>query len=454
MLSAGKMKFDLILANVNSPDLHGFKLLQQAIAMDIPLILTGIEDNGFLAMRGIENGAYLYLRKPITKEVALCLWQYVTKEKIRFAREKERALPGPDCNAARGGGVEIREPRQPGNGNSGDVARMNKGKSKRNGRKSGGDDDDEEEEEDCELFGYRGAFSGNVKRKVCTEWTRELHDKFVQAVEELGEGRCFPKEILDLMDVPGLTRMQVASHLQKCRNHNWRAPEERRSNSGSQNPTADLTPSRPRRFGSMPKIAAKTKAATAAAASASKETSRGGGSTTPTAGEGSKTPPGGSDTEVQNGGGAHNVEVAAMPAPMPSRNTDDTPPYHPVFAPIGPLPGNVVPPAVAAAGSYPVNNPRNVSEDFLYNFNEMDYTGLSSQVVAAAAAAAGMLGGNIASSTGGGGGGGFQFEAIYRRHLDQNGGGSSADGRRQRNPGEAPANFGSDQDSEMTRSDR
>ncbi|CAA0814595.1 Two-component response regulator ARR2 [Striga hermonthica] len=448
MLSAGKMKFDLILANVNSPDLHGFKLLQQAIAMDIPLILTGVEDNGFLAMRGIENGAYLYLRKPITKEVAICLWQYVTKEKIRLVREKERALAGPGCNAARGG-VEIREPGQPGHGNSGDVAEMNKGKSKRNARKSGRDGDgDDDEEEDCELFGYRGAFSGNVKRKVCTEWTQELHDKFVQAVEELGEGRCFPKEILDLMDVPGLTRMQVASHLQKCRNHNWRAPEERRSNSGSQNPTVDPTPSKPRRFGSMPKIAAKTKAA----ASASKETSRGGGTTTPTAGEGSKTPPGGSDTEVQNGGGAHNVEVAPITVPVPGRNTNDFPPYHPVFVPIGPLPGNVVPPAAAtAAGSYPVNNPRNVSEDFLYNFNEMDYTGLSSQVVAAAAAAAGMLGGNIASSSGGSSR--FQFEAIYRHHLDQNGGGSSADGRRQRNPGEASANYGSDQDSEMTRSD-
>nr|GMD46968.1 two-component response regulator ARR14-like [Ipomoea batatas] len=68
-----------------------------------------------------------------------------------------------------------------------------------------------------------------VKRKTCTEWTVDLHEKFMSAVHQLGDGRCYPKEILELMNVPGLTRMQVASHLQKCRNDNWRAPEERRA---------------------------------------------------------------------------------------------------------------------------------------------------------------------------------------------------------------------------------
>ncbi|KAK6779918.1 hypothetical protein RDI58_022102 [Solanum bulbocastanum] len=41
---------------------------------------------------------------------------------------------------------------------------------------------------------------------------------------------CYPKEILEVMirDVPDLTRMQVASHLQKCRRNDWTAPEERK----------------------------------------------------------------------------------------------------------------------------------------------------------------------------------------------------------------------------------
>lgn len=38
MLSNGKLKFDFVIANINSPDLQGFKLLQLAVSMDIPII--------------------------------------------------------------------------------------------------------------------------------------------------------------------------------------------------------------------------------------------------------------------------------------------------------------------------------------------------------------------------------------------------------------------------------
>ncbi|WMV14596.1 hypothetical protein MTR67_007981 [Solanum verrucosum] len=53
-----------------------------------------------------------------------------------------------------------------------------------------------------------------VKRKEYREWTEDLHARFMQAIHQLGEGRCFPKEIVEVMSLPGLTRMQVASHLQ------------------------------------------------------------------------------------------------------------------------------------------------------------------------------------------------------------------------------------------------
>lgn len=81
---------------------------------------------------------------------------------------------------------------------------------------------------------------------------------------ELG---CYPKEILELMNVPGLTRMQVASHLQKCRNDNWRAPEERRAPPMSSASPASGSGSRneQRRFGTMPKLTAAAAAAAAAA---------------------------------------------------------------------------------------------------------------------------------------------------------------------------------------------
>ncbi|XP_023637166.1 protein PHOSPHATE STARVATION RESPONSE 3 isoform X2 [Capsella rubella] len=49
-------------------------------------------------------------------------------------------------------------------------------------------------------------------------WNSDLHNSFVQAVEQLGgENRATPKMVLQLMDVKGLTISHVKSHLQMYR---------------------------------------------------------------------------------------------------------------------------------------------------------------------------------------------------------------------------------------------
>ncbi|KAJ0243216.1 Myb-like DNA-binding domain protein [Hirschfeldia incana] len=49
-------------------------------------------------------------------------------------------------------------------------------------------------------------------------WNSDLHNSFVQAVEQLGgEHRATPKMVLQLMDVRGLTISHVKSHLQMYR---------------------------------------------------------------------------------------------------------------------------------------------------------------------------------------------------------------------------------------------
>ena len=58
---------------------------------------------------------------------------------------------------------------------------------------------------------------GGGGRKGKVEWTRELHRRFVSAVERLGLDAAVPSRILDLMRVPTLTRHHIASHLQKYR---------------------------------------------------------------------------------------------------------------------------------------------------------------------------------------------------------------------------------------------
>ncbi|KAL3618206.1 hypothetical protein CASFOL_038527 [Castilleja foliolosa] len=238
MLTSGKSKFDVIIANLNSPDLHGFKLLQLSVSMGLPTVVTSSDDNPYMAMRALESGAFLYVKKPITMDMLKCLWQHVVREKIKVIRERENLV------APNNHGPRVDHQETPSNLES----MMNNEKSKKKNRGSGGD---------TEEYGYaNNRANNNVKRKMCTEWTQELHEKFLDAVEELGEGRCFPKDILDLMNVPGLTRMQVASHLQKCRNANWRSPLERKTQQAL--PPVPVDPigsaNRPRKFGSKPQL--------------------------------------------------------------------------------------------------------------------------------------------------------------------------------------------------------
>lgn len=54
-------------------------------------------------------------------------------------------------------------------------------------------------------------------RRRRLQWTAELHGLFVKAVDEIGLEAAMPKGILQHMGVSGLTRDNVASHLQKYR---------------------------------------------------------------------------------------------------------------------------------------------------------------------------------------------------------------------------------------------
>ncbi|KAG8054771.1 hypothetical protein GUJ93_ZPchr0001g32421 [Zizania palustris] len=92
------------------------------------------------------------------------------------------------------------------------------------------DEDDEDEEEgegegeggradndDVTVAGGEGVGGGRGRKKARMVWTPELHHRFVEAVAHLGEKGAVPKAIVQLMNVDGLTRENVASHLQKYR---------------------------------------------------------------------------------------------------------------------------------------------------------------------------------------------------------------------------------------------
>jgi len=62
-------------------------------------------------------------------------------------------------------------------------------------------------------------------KKPKVVWTPELHAKFLHALQRLGKVQAIPKRIMEVMNVPGLTRENIASHLQKYRQRNRKENE-------------------------------------------------------------------------------------------------------------------------------------------------------------------------------------------------------------------------------------
>ncbi|CAI9765215.1 unnamed protein product [Fraxinus pennsylvanica] len=72
----------------------------------------------------------------------------------------------------------------------------------------------------------RGKDNSSMKKKPRMVWTKEMHDLFEKAIELLGQDEAVPKKIVKIMDVPGLTRENVSSHLQKYRDSRKRDEDD------------------------------------------------------------------------------------------------------------------------------------------------------------------------------------------------------------------------------------
>ncbi|KAK3014247.1 hypothetical protein RJ639_009221 [Escallonia herrerae] len=273
IISEKKDNIDVVMVDIDLPDLDALTLVGHAVKMELLPILMSANEDDSMVNRAIESGAFRMIEKPVTKGALKYLWQHVMRERMmrknnktgnKGVRHLEISMVGENHkldDQSKGKQLE-EDKRSETNNRDDDGTSTKKLKSRKYARKS----------EKGESTNKTKA--GRVRRKVCTEWTDELHSKFMVAVGQLGEGRCYPKEILEHMNVPGLTRMQVASHLQvrficpispfpqKCRNANWRAPEERKSlppcAPTSSNPHQHVPP---RKFGSMPHLLKKPNSA-------------------------------------------------------------------------------------------------------------------------------------------------------------------------------------------------
>ncbi|KAG2308295.1 hypothetical protein Bca52824_028043 [Brassica carinata] len=180
LLRENKNKFDLVISDVDMPDMDGFKLLELVgLEMDLPVIR-------------VTHGACDYLLKPVRIEELKNIWQHVVRSRF----DKNRGSNNGD--------------KKDGSGNNEGVANSdpNNGRANRKRKDQYNEDEDEERDDNDDP---------SSQKKPRVVWTVELHKKFVAAVNQLGFEKAMPKKILDLMNVEKLTRENVASHLQKFR---------------------------------------------------------------------------------------------------------------------------------------------------------------------------------------------------------------------------------------------
>ncbi|GAV77629.1 Response_reg domain-containing protein/Myb_DNA-binding domain-containing protein, partial [Cephalotus follicularis] len=201
MLREDKNRFDIVLTDLHMPDMDGLKLLEiVGLEMGLPVVMMSSDDREAVIIRGIIHGACDYLVKPVRKEAIKYLWQHVIRKKSNDLKEIGELGSVDD--------FVVKLIKQSHN-YAENVTERNKESTKCSKRRK--DDDG------C---GGEASVEAYREKKQRFHWTMELNDKFVTAVTQLGHDKAVPKKILELMqemNVGGITRENIASHLQKYR---------------------------------------------------------------------------------------------------------------------------------------------------------------------------------------------------------------------------------------------
>ncbi|KAK8627652.1 hypothetical protein V6N13_135257 [Hibiscus sabdariffa] len=201
LLRERKGCFDVILSDVYMPDMDGYKLLEHVgLEMDLPVIMMSADGRTSAVMKGIRHGACDYLIKPIREEELKNIWQHVVRKKWNENKDLEHSGSLDDADRHKRGNDDAEYASSVNDATDASLKALRK-------RSNAKEEDDGEIEND----------DPSASKKPRVVWSVELHQQFVSAVNQLGIDKAVPKRILELMNVPGLTRENVASHLQKFR---------------------------------------------------------------------------------------------------------------------------------------------------------------------------------------------------------------------------------------------
>ncbi|KAH6756787.1 hypothetical protein C2S51_038893 [Perilla frutescens var. frutescens] len=193
--------FDLVVSDVHMPDMNGFEL-QQAIAQefnDLPVVLMSADDKEGVVLKGLECGAAYFIMKPVSPDDLRDLWQFAVMKRKNHQNIVIKEIPQQNNWVE-----EVAHDVSASSVNEDDTKK--KESKRKNPRKEGSDE---------ERNGENSQSCSQKRPKIV--WTNSLHNRFLEAIRSIGLDRAVPKKILEVMNVPGLTRENVASHLQKYR---------------------------------------------------------------------------------------------------------------------------------------------------------------------------------------------------------------------------------------------
>ncbi|XVF34240.1 hypothetical protein REPUB_Repub18cG0042500 [Reevesia pubescens] len=186
ILTANKHGFDVVLLDVDGSNLNGFKLLETiGLEMYLPVIMVTEDGSLENITKGLVYGAVDYIIKPIgVQEIKNTTSHFDTLNKFKESEQSSDYQEASDD--------QILKPLEHSNASI------------------------KVEEHKANIQSDDPSSSSRKKKRLV--WTPELNAKFVKAVQILAKSsRVHPKRILDIMNEPGLTRDNIASHLQKYR---------------------------------------------------------------------------------------------------------------------------------------------------------------------------------------------------------------------------------------------
>ncbi|KAF5176575.1 Two-component response regulator, partial [Thalictrum thalictroides] len=233
LLKIGEGEFDIILSDLYMTGIDGFQLLAVVLAVyNIPFVFMSSDHGLDIMERGLKAGARFFFPKPLTLMDYENIWKFVYSENVEYFQginiddgHQGPPLPPPPPHSP----PQNRRPNtlsisdnihRHGRSSS---SSSNNGNGKK--RRSQNEDHDNKkqkrpykkrERKEDQDFGKRTAAVVPLK-KTRVVWTTQLHEKFLQALSILKMARAVPRRIHALMKVRGLSRANIASHLQKYR---------------------------------------------------------------------------------------------------------------------------------------------------------------------------------------------------------------------------------------------